>query len=280
MLDGTIAVLATDAGLDRGAIGTALALTAASRAHLDIHCLVIEQSPPETYAAGSVVPLVWPEDEAIDLRLTELEIELRAQIPRHRHDVQLHRLSLRDDQIGRILAPTLRFADWIVAAAPYGPQDRPAQVAVLELALLRERTPVIVAPDAGADLGLAPGRVAVAWDGSHEAMAAVRAAMPLLRRADLVDVVLVDPGVRHGDRADPGGDLALFLARNGVQAEVSVLSRSRPRISEVLRRHAFDTGAEALVMGAYGHSRLREAIFGGTTREMLDAPGLPLILAR
>ena len=139
---------------------------------------------------------------------------------------------------------------------------------------------MIVVPKEGVEIARAPTRIAVAWDGSREALAAVRSTLPMLRRAQLVDVVVVDPDIRHGDRSDPGGDLALFLARNGVHVEINVLSRSRPRISDILSRHGFETGAEAMVMGAFGHSRLREALFGGTTRDMLRVPQIPLILAR
>lgn len=277
---GTVAVLATDAALDRGAIATALALTETDEAHLDIHCLGIESTPPDAYLAGPALMLTMPDPETARERARELEAEIRPLIPAHRGNVQLHRHHIREGLIGHQVGRIARLADRIVAAAPYGPEARPLQVATLEAALFTGGLPVIVVPDGGAEIAPSPSRLMVAWDDSREAMVAVRAALPMLRRAGCVDVVIVDPDVQVGDRSDPGGDLALFLARNGVKVEVSVLARSRFRVSEVLRRHAFDTGAEAVVMGAYGHSRLREQLFGGTTREMLTAARMPLVLAR
>lgn len=280
MSRGTVAVLTTDAVLDRGAIATALALTETGEAHLDIHCLGIESTPPDAYLAGPALMLTMPDRDAAQARAVELEAELRPLIPAHRGNVQLHRHHIREGLIGHDVGRIARLADRIVAAAPYGPEPRPLQVATLEAALFAGGLPVIVVPDGGAEIAPAPARLMVAWDDSREAMVAVRAALPMLRRAGCVDVVIVDPEVQAGDRSDPGGDIALFLARNGARVEVSVLARSRFRVSEVLRRHALDTGAEAVVMGAYGHSRLRERLFGGTTREMLTDARLPLILAR
>jgi nucleotide-binding universal stress UspA family protein len=73
--------------------------------------------------------------------------------------------------------------------------------------------------------------------------------------------------------------LSQLLARHGVRAEVSVLARTLPRASEVLCRHATDINADMVVMGAYGHSRFREAILGGATRNMLEIADLPVFMA-
>jgi nucleotide-binding universal stress UspA family protein len=95
-----------------------------------------------------------------------------------------------------------------------------------------------------------------------------------------VDIAIIDPPLHAADRSDPGGELSLWLARHGVKAEVAVLARSQPRISDILLRFAQDKGSDALVMGAYGHSRLREAVLGGATRDMLRAVPLPVLMAR
>ncbi len=280
MSKGTVAVIASEAALDLGAINTALALTEAEEAHLDIHCIGVETTPPDSFMAGTTVLLSPPDREAAQLRAEDLAQELKRVIPGHRSNVQIHTHMVPGGLLSTEVGRMARFADRIIATAPYGPEDRPLHTAVLEAALFVGGLPVIVVPDGGTEISMAPARMAVAWDDSREAMVAVRTALPMLRRSKLVDVVIVDPEVQYADRSDPGGELALFLARNGVRVEVSVLARNRFRISEVLRRHIFDTGAEALVMGAYGHSRLREAVFGGTTREMLSDFSAPLILAR
>jgi len=119
----------------------------------------------------------------------------------------------------------------------------------------------------------------VAWNDGDEALHAARAALPSLKAAQSVDIAIVDPPTHAHDRTDPGGALCLWLARHGVRAEISVLAKTEPRVSDVLARFCRDRGCEAVVMGAFGHSRLREAILGGTTRGMLASVPLPLLLA-
>lgn len=82
------------------------------------------------------------------------------------------------------------------------------------------------------------------------------------------------------ERSDPGGMLATLLVRHGVKAEVSVLAKTLPRTSDVLRRHLLDKDAQLMVMGAYGRSRLHEAILDGATREKLKGCESALFLAR
>jgi len=119
----------------------------------------------------------------------------------------------------------------------------------------------------------------LAWNQSREALVAARRAMPFLKRAEMVQIVVIDPPAHGPERSDPGGQLCQLLVRHGVRAEVSVLARTLPRISEVLARHARDVNADMLVMGAYGHSRFREAIMGGATRDMLENAQVPVFLA-
>jgi nucleotide-binding universal stress UspA family protein len=293
MPHGTVAVLATDATFDRAAVLAALAMSDTEEAHLDIHCigrchgpsagaeaLAADGLAADGLAAGPIAPAGRPDDRAALARAEALEAALRPVIPRHRRNIAFHPQALRDGSAGAQLASTIRFADWIVAAAPLDPQDRRLQIAGLKAGLLMGGVPVMLVPREGAETAHAPARIAVAWDGSRGALAAVRAALPLLRRAGLVDVIVVDPDIRHGDRSDPGGDLALFLARNGARVEINVLARSRPRIPEVLVRHCCDTAAEAVVMGACGHARPGRALFGTTSRGMLRLSKIPLILSR
>jgi nucleotide-binding universal stress UspA family protein len=119
----------------------------------------------------------------------------------------------------------------------------------------------------------------VAWNQSNEALTAVRHALPVLHKADQVAVVIVDPPVHGSERSDPGGMLTQWLARHGVHAEVVVLAKTLPRVSDVLMRYMTDSDSDLLVMGAYGHSRLREAILGGATRNMLENADFPVFLA-
>ena len=120
-----------------------------------------------------------------------------------------------------------------------------------------------------------------AWDGSAPAARALGDALPLLRRAERVSLAVVDPerlGGRVGEQA--GADIAAHLARHGVKVEVQALPSGRLATADVLLDFAADTGADLLVMGGYGHSRLRELAFGGTTRDVLGRMTVPVLLAR
>jgi len=171
-----------------------------------------------------------------------------------------------------------RFSDLVIQARPYGRDALPTQEAVVEAALFEGRSAVLVVPETG--LGPRFGqRIVVAWNQSNEALAAVRRALPLLRAADQVCIAIVDPPAHSAERSDPGGLLTQMLARHGVRCEVAVLAKTLSRVSDVLMRHMTDIDASLLVMGAYGHSRLREAIMGGATRNVLENSETPVFLA-
>jgi nucleotide-binding universal stress UspA family protein len=151
---------------------------------------------------------------------------------------------------------------------------------VIEAAMFEGKAPVLVLPEKGLGEHVVPKRIVVAWNQSAEAMTATRMALPFLKSADAVDITVIDPPPHGAERSDPGGLLCQMLVRHGVHAEVTVLARSLPRVSDVLARHVLDENADMLVMGAYGHSRFREAILGGATRNMLEQATVPVLMAR
>jgi nucleotide-binding universal stress UspA family protein len=149
---------------------------------------------------------------------------------------------------------------------------------IVEGALFLAHLPVLLVPRGGG-VDPWPERIVVGWDDGPQALAAIRAALPLLKKAKTVDIVVVDPPRHSTERPDAGHDLSLALARHGVSTEIVILARTLPRISDTLLRHATDTSAGLVVMGAYGHSRFQQTVFGGTTRWMLSESPLPLLLA-
>jgi len=94
-----------------------------------------------------------------------------------------------------------------------------------------------------------------------------------------VDITVIDPPSHGPERSDPGGQLGQWLARHGVRTEVTVLAKTLPTAADVLQRHVEETATDMVVMGAYGHSRLREAILGGATRQMLETAKVPVLMA-
>ncbi len=171
-----------------------------------------------------------------------------------------------------------RYADLVVAERPYAAGQSPEAPAIVEAALFDGRAPVLVLPQ-GRAAPAQVARVVVAFNESPESLVAARRALPFLRGAAAVTVLVVDPPAMGPAAEDPGGPLCRWLVRHGVAAEVMVSARTRPRVSEVIADRLRDLGADLLVMGAYGHSRLREAILGGATRNLLETADLPVFLA-
>jgi nucleotide-binding universal stress UspA family protein len=126
-----------------------------------------------------------------------------------------------------------------------------------------------------------PERVLVAWDGSHEAARAVHDALPLLVRAERgVSLVVVDPERLAGRTGDqPGADMAAHLARHGVRVEVATIPGAGLSVADVLLDRATDESADLIVMGGYGHARLREVVLGGTTRKILKQMTVPVLFS-
>jgi len=147
-----------------------------------------------------------------------------------------------------------------------------------EVALAAGR-PVLVVPYVGTftDIGR---RILVAWDASREATRAVKDAMPLLVAASSVTVMTIDAEqTRVGHGEVPGADIALHLARHGVTAQVDRTVSAGIGIGNTLLSRASDLEADLLVMGAYGHSRVRELLLGGVTRTVLASTTLPVLMA-
>ncbi len=263
-----------------------LVITAAARlcgtfdAHLDVLALGVDRTQVgySYVGAGTMMIEAGIEQAEGDARKTEsaAKTALNAEAPSLRYS-----LEAAIAQIGGLtdlIASRARFADLVVMPRPYGPDRTAEHEAMVEAALFEARAPVLVVPDGG--LPTCPPRTAIiAWNQSAEAMTAVRHALPFLKLAERVDITVIDPPSHGPERSDPGGMLCQMLVRHGIKAEVSVLARTLPRVSDVLMRHVTDRAADLLVMGAYGHSRFREAILGGATRNMLEQAKVPVLMA-
>jgi len=145
--------------------------------------------------------------------------------------------------------------------------------------LLSVGRPVLLVPYAG-ETSRFGRNVLVCWNASREASRAVIDALPLLKAAEKVTVLSIDPkesGTGHGE--SPGSDIALYLARHGVNAVVTQTVSGSVEIGSVILSRAFDIGADLIVMGAYGHSRAREIVMGGATRTMLQSMTVPVLMS-
>jgi nucleotide-binding universal stress UspA family protein len=138
--------------------------------------------------------------------------------------------------------------------------------------------PVLVIPRYGS-FPSAGRRVLVAWNGSREATRAVGDALPLLQRAEQVTILSIDPTVEPDGARLPGADMALYLARHGVVASAAAIPGADMDVGNLLLSYATDHDADLIVMGAYGHTRLREMVLGGATRTLLQHMTVPVLLS-
>jgi nucleotide-binding universal stress UspA family protein len=152
--------------------------------------------------------------------------------------------------------------------------------AVLDGAVFDAQRPLLLLP-AGNAAAVKVKTVLLAWNSRAEAGRAAREAMALLTEAESVHVTLIDPDASYSaNGGEPGADIAAFLARHGVNVVVDQLPSGGRPVEDVLKSHAGEIGADLIVMGAYGHSRLRERVFGGVTQALLEAAPVPVLIAR
>ncbi|MGE0121041.1 MAG: universal stress protein [Dongiaceae bacterium] len=169
-----------------------------------------------------------------------------------------------------IVASAGRLVDLIIIGKPDAESETPL-AATLDAALFDTGRPVLVATDAAA-IG---SRIAIAWNGSAQAARVVAGSLPFLRLADQVTVVTV------GDigRSASATDLVAYLGRHDVRAAHEALTVDHATVGATLLAYVARSQIDLLVMGAYGHSRLREMILGGATRHVLAAATVPILMA-
>jgi nucleotide-binding universal stress UspA family protein len=147
---------------------------------------------------------------------------------------------------------------------------------MIEGALFESGRPLIVVPYIQKS-GIRLDRVLVCWDGGRMAARAIGDAMPLLERAKAVDILIVAEERKHDEVT--GTNMGEHLARHGVTAAVKRIAKGDLAIDEAVLSYAADSGADFMVMGGYGHSRLREFVLGGVTRGILTAMTIPVLMS-
>jgi nucleotide-binding universal stress UspA family protein len=158
-----------------------------------------------------------------------------------------------------------------------GDRDHPTTNSVIEAALFESGRPVLIVPFIQKDR-LKLDHVMVCWDGSRAAARAVADAMPFLTRSGKASIFVAD--IQSAKSADlPGADIATHLTRHGVNVTIERIPVGKIDVSNAILSYAADTYPDLIVMGGYGHSRLREFILGGTTRGMLASMTKPTLMS-
>ena len=151
------------------------------------------------------------------------------------------------------------------------PEDLVARI------VLAAGRPVLILPNIGSFPTIGK-RILVAWNASREATRAITDAIPLLKLADKVNVMAGDPGHGQHDKI-PGADIGLYLARHGVRVDVALDPDAEIDVGNELLSRAADLSADLIVMGGYGHSRLKEWVLGGATRTILESMTVPVLMS-
>lgn len=149
---------------------------------------------------------------------------------------------------------------------------------VLEYVVMNGGTPTLIVPYAGSFDNIGE-RVLIGWNASMESIRAVRGALPLLRRAKIVEVAIFNPASQPGAHgAEPGADIALYLSRHGVKVDV-MQEKTDAEAGEALLSLAANLNSSLLVLGCYGTSRFREILLGGATRTVLESMTIPVLMS-
>lgn len=249
----------------------ALDLVRASGGHLT--CLQV--TPIQVYVAGdgfaggyvfaSTLEAVEKQDEALRNRLVE---RLAGE------DVAWDYAAVTADPVQSLVRHS-RLADVIVMSQLPRKGMSGMSATLTGDVLMAARVPVLAVPPSLQCIDFA-GPAVVAWNGSFEAAHALKMAVPLLARASAVHLVAVD---EHEGADFRGSDASEYLSRHGIRSELHLVRKEESAAGPSLTSMAQTLGAAYLVMGAYGHSRAREWLFGGVTRSMLADADLPLLLA-
>lgn len=273
----TIFTVMTEFDANSPVLAQAVSLAASQDAHLEIMSLGLDRTRTNYYEVGA---------SAMILQTSIQETHAKADAIEEAVSVFLSSTNLRWNvvsdiatigEVTRIISAQARFSDLAIVALPYGKNAADDDSVVLEAMLFDAACPTLVVPPG--DHQIPAQTVVIGWNESAEALRAVRAGLPFLKQAKSIQIAVIDPPEHGPNRSDPGGALAVFLSRHGITCDIQVMSSGGDRVSARLARYVTEIGAELLIMGGYGHSRFREAILGGATREMLEHSKVPVLMA-
>ncbi len=183
------------------------------------------------------------------------------------------------DPVDEVVCMHARYADMVLIAQPVDDSAVAHAREVADRIVLHSGAPVMIIPKNSPkkDIG---SKVLVGWDGGPHAARAIRDALPILEMASAVKVLCVDPKPgKYGLGDLPGADLAAFLATHGVKAEADHRSAVAGDVGSTLLNEAADYGADLIVTGGYGHSRLGELLLGGVTDTLMEQSSIAVLMS-
>ena len=176
-----------------------------------------------------------------------------------------------------LLARSARYHDLLLIGQYSNPDRNQRRVRAEEL-VMNSGKPIIIVP-IGYQVRPFTGHAVVAWDGSRPAARALSDAMQILETKERLDVVTVGAPGAQARKDAFAQDIITYLTRHGINAKQTNLSAAREGVGATLLKYCSETDPDVLVMGAYGHARLREELFGGVTRHILENANVPVLMA-
>lgn len=261
--------------------GVALDLAGRFGAHVTGLALAIEPILPPMMMVPIPAELVASAREAAEQRAAEAARRFEARAGASNIAVDIRTLGVVAGAAQEVLAHHARLTDIVVIGQDNPDGSEPYRSELIEAAILDSGRPVLIVPYAGA-AKMGAGRIVVAWDGSPTAARALHAALPLLAGVEMVHVLTVGKAARSDGVDSEGGtgaDVAAYLARHGIRATIHAMPDGDIDVAAALLNHVADTGMNMIVMGGYGHSRLRQFVLGGVTRTILASMTVPVLMA-
>ncbi len=263
---------------DPAELNGAIDLAGKHDAHLSV--AVIGIAPPPPVDIYNAVPLDWwtteresgmallrDKSEAVRQKLAAADV---------RTDVSLHYLD--EAMIATVVANHGRYCDMSISMPL---QHRGGLIwGYAQTALLFESARPMLFTAQGRPAVADAEHILIAWNSSREVARAVYASIDLLKRAAMVHVAMVEPVAKENRQGEePGNEIGAYLAHHDIRVTVDRLPDEGRGIGSVIMRHAEDVGADLVVAGAYGHSRLREFLLGGSTTDLMDKADRTILFA-
>jgi nucleotide-binding universal stress UspA family protein len=232
---------------------------------------------PSTYARGRAIQDLLAHYQA-DIALREKSLRTPFEETARHSGLPTEWRSVRD-LLAEELVAHARYADLTIVGRPDIADMGSVPPGLAQTLVLASGRPVLLLPPRPVPSGCR--RVLLGWNAGREATRAAADALPFLKKAEAVEVLVVDHQRNSADHGqEPGADIARHLARHGVHVDVRRTSSEGEDVGRLLLARAASFGADLLVMGAYGHSRFTELVFGGATRTALHEAALPVLMSR
>jgi nucleotide-binding universal stress UspA family protein len=235
---------------------------------------VVQRADIPLYVEAAIpVEILAQADVAFKERARQARTQFEAIVGEH---TVLSEWRTSEDELTAALTDQTRYVDLAVLGQSDPDDNEDVSDGLADHVALESGRPIMVVPYIGAPERVGE-HVIVAWNNSRESARAINDALPILRGAKRVEVVAFDPRVEAYEIAC--ADISLHLSRHGVKAEAHAMAVADIEVGDALLSRSADSGADLIVMGAYGHSRFREVVLGGVTRHLLAHMTVPVLMS-